>query len=253
MSSPWNPERYARHARFVADLGAPAVALLAPRPGERILDLGCGDGALTERLVAAGAHVVGVDADRNMVAAARARGLDVRLMDGMALAFGPEFDAVFTNAALHWMPAPEKVSAGVWHALRPGGRYVGEFGGFGNLAAVRAGIRAVLMRRGHAVPPAETQYYPTVAAFRALLHDAGFTDVDAQLIPRPTPLPTGLEGWLATFRMGFLDNAGVPAAERAAVIADICAFLRPILADEAGQWSADYVRLRFRAFKPPAA
>lgn len=253
MATRWNADRYAHHARFVADLGAAAADLLAPRPGERILDLGCGDGALTEKLAQSGAMVVGVDADEDMIRAAQARGLDARRMDGMALEFDSEFDAVFTNAALHWMPRPADVAAGVWRALKPGGRYAGEFGGFGNIAALRAGIRAVLMRRGYRVPARETQYYPTAAAFTALLEAAGFRDVEARIIPRPTPLPTGLEGWLGTFRMGFLDNAGVAPADRDRVIAEICDFLRPLLADDAGNWVADYVRLRFRAAKPAAA
>lgn len=252
MTTRWDAARYAHHARFVADLGAAAADWLAPKPGERILDLGCGDGALTEKLAQAGAVVVGVDADADMIRAAQARGLDARQMDGMALAFDAEFDAVFTNAALHWMPRPGDVAAGVWRALKPGGRYVGEFGGFGNIAALRAGIRAVLLRRGYPVPARETQYYPTAAAFSAVLAAAGFVDVEAVIVPRPTPLPTGMAGWLGTFRMGFLDHVGVGPGERDAVIAEICDFLRPLLADDEGHWIADYVRLRFRAAKPAA-
>jgi SAM-dependent methyltransferase len=102
----WSPTDYARNAAFVPELGRAVVALLAPRPGERILDLGCGDGVLTAALVEAGAEMVGVDASPAMVEAARARGLDARVMDGQALAFEAEFDAVFSNAALHWMLDP---------------------------------------------------------------------------------------------------------------------------------------------------
>ncbi|GAB4136770.1 MAG: class I SAM-dependent methyltransferase [Sphingomonadales bacterium] len=252
MATRWDAACYAHHARFVADLGAAAADWLAPKPGERILDLGCGDGALTEKLAQSGASVIGVDADADMILAAQARGLDARQMDGMALAFDGEFDAVFTNAALHWMPRPADVAAGVWRALKPGGRYVGEFGGFGNIAALRAGIRAVLLRRGYPVPARETQYYPTAAAFTAVLEAAGFVDAEAVIVPRPTPLPTGMAGWLGTFRIGFLDHVGVGPAERDAVIAEICDFLRPLLADDEGHWIADYVRLRFRAAKPAA-
>ena len=127
----WDRLAYAQNARFVADLGAPVLDLLAPRPGERILDLGCGDGALTHRIATAGAHVVGCDASPALLAAAAARGLPVHLADGRALPFSNEFDAVFSNAALHWMRHPEAVVAGVRRALRPGGRFVGEFGGHG--------------------------------------------------------------------------------------------------------------------------
>lgn len=246
----WDPAAYATHASFVPALGAPVLDLLAPRAGERILDLGCGDGMLTERLVAAGAEVVGVDADEAMVAAAKNRGLDVRVMDGRQLDFGPEFDAVFSNAALHWMPPASLVAAGVFRALRPGGRFVGEFGGHGNIAAIRTAVRAVLIQRGYRVPPADDNYYPTAAEYRAVLEGAGFEVVAADIIPRPTPLPSGMSAWLYTFRGGFIDSCGVPEAERAQVIEDTRALLRPMLADEAGNWTADYVRLRFAARKP---
>ena len=245
----WDPAAYQAHGSFVPALGAPVLELLAPKPGEHILDLGCGDGALTEKLVAAGARVVGVDADRGMVAAARERGIDARRMDGRALEFDVEFDAVFTNAALHWMPPPERVAEGVFRALKPGGRYVGEFGGHGNVAAIRAALRGVLMQRGYRVPSVEDSYYPTADEFTTVLTGAGFAVQSCQIIPRQTPLPSGMGAWLHTFRGGFITSAGVPDAERGQVIEDTRSLLRPILADRAGNWMADYVRCRFVAQK----
>lgn len=224
--------------------------LLAAQPGERILDLGCGDGALTQKIVATGANVHGVDGDGDMIRAAQALGLDAQVMDGHALTFGPEFDAVFTNAALHWMMQPSAVASGVFKALKPGGRYVGEFGGFGNIASIQAGARAIMALNGYAVPPGLPHYYPAPEDFSALLSDAGFIDITAQLIPRPTPLPTGLKGWLVTFGDALLP--GVPKDAHARLIDEICAFLKPILSTPSGQWCADYMRLRFSAHKPVA-
>ena len=120
----WDPIRFARNARFVTELGLPLVELLNPLPGEHILDLGCGDGALTEYLAALGACVVGVDASPEQIAAARGRGVDARLMDGASLDLPPLFDAVFSNAALHWMRRADAVIEGVWRVLKPGGRFM---------------------------------------------------------------------------------------------------------------------------------
>src|SRR5439155_9857283 len=125
----WDADRYARTAGYVSQLGAPLIELLAPTPGERILDLGCGEGALTEKIAASGATVVGVDGSNDMIAAARERGLDAHVMDGQSLTFEREFDAVFSNAALHWMTRADDVIQGVRRALKPAGRFVAEMGG----------------------------------------------------------------------------------------------------------------------------
>lgn len=246
----WNAADYAEHAGFVPALGAAALDLLAPRAGEMILDLGCGDGALTAQIADRGAAVVGVDTDADMLAAARARGLAVEAADGQRLPFEAQFDAVFSNAALHWMPDQQAVADGVFRALKPGGRYVGECGGFGNIAAIRTAIRAVLSASGHDAEAGTGQVYQTADAFVARHRAAGFVDIEARIIPRQTPLPTGIRGWLTTFRGGFLDAAGVPEGRRAAVVDAIEALLAPALRDDAGQWTADYVRLRWRAVKP---
>lgn len=248
----WDANLYATHAAFVPALGAPVLDLLAPQPGERILDLGCGDGVLTRKMVDAGAIVVGVDADLQMVAAAREKGLDARRGDARQLGFAAEFDAVFTNAALHWVGAPAQVTAGVARALKPGGRYVGEFGGHGNIAAIRVALRAVLKAHNYRVEPDEVSYYPTAEAFRKILENGGFIVESCAIIPRPTPLPSGMAAWLNTFRGGFIDSAGVPPEKRAQIIEDVRALLRPVLADDGGNWIADYVRIRFSARLPSA-
>jgi trans-aconitate methyltransferase len=246
----WDPARYQRVAGFVAELGRPLLDLLAPRPGERILDLGCGDGALTA-LIAAEARVTGVDGSAEQVAAARARGLDAAVADGTRLAFDAEFDAVFSNAALHWMRDPDAVIDGVWRALKPGGRFVAECGGAGNVETVRRALAEALARRGVDAGAASPWYFPAPEEYRARLERRGFRIVSMALIPRPTPLPGALADWLDTFAESFL--ATVPPQIRPRVKAEVEDMLRGTLADAAGAWTVDYVRLRFAAVKPAEA
>lgn len=244
----WDAERYARNARFVSDLGAPVVELLAPKPGERILDLGCGDGALTEKLLALGCTVLGVDASENFVDAARARGIEVQHMDGEHLSFASEFDAVFSNAALHWMKRADAVIDGVWRALKPGGRFVGEMGGDGCVATIVTALNAALARRGIDGDRLNPWYFPTVEDYRHRLEARGFDVTWIALIPRPTPLPGDVTGWLETFAVSF--TSALPEKDRPNFLADVQEALRPRLCDATGNWTADYVRLRFAATKP---
>ena len=248
-ASRWEPQDYAKNAAFVPALGAPVLALLDPQPGERILDLGCGDGVLTVKLIEAGAEVIGVDASDTMIDAARERGIDARVADGQALNFDREFDAAFSNAALHWMLDKAAVAAGVFRALKPGGRFVGEMGGHGNVATIWRGLREELAERGHAIP-GETHWYPTIEDFAATYGATGFVDIDARLIPRPTLLPAGVAGWLRTFRAGLMDHAGIGDDEQAEIAAGVEARLAPELQQPEGSWLADYIRLRFTMRKP---
>lgn len=241
----WDPQRYAHNARFVADLGMPVLELLNPRPGERILDLGCGDGALTEKLRALGCEVLGVDASPEQVAAAVARGLDARVMSGRELNFNQNFDAVFSNAALHWMGEPGVVVRGVRRALRPGGRFVAECGGEGNIASIVSALEAVLPAHGVDPLARNPWYFATADAYRRVLNETGFLILSIERIPRPTPLPTGIRGWLETFGSAFL--GGLDAAVQETIIQQVEARLQPLLCDEKGNWTADYVRLRFAA------
>jgi trans-aconitate methyltransferase len=234
----------------VAELGRPVVDLLAPRPGERVLDLGCGDGRLTQSLVEAGCIVVAIDSSPEQVAAARARGLDAGLMDAHALEFEDEFDAVFSNASLHWMKQPALVLGGVQRALREGGRFVGEFGGSGNVAAVCAALAQALSRRGLRFADLDPWYYPTGEEYRRALEQAGF-EVDAlETFARPTTLPGDMQAWLDTFARVFL--AALPPAERPRFCDEVAQAVAPRLRRPDGTWFVDYVRLRFRATRPPA-
>jgi SAM-dependent methyltransferase len=241
-TSRWNAGDYARVGRFVAELGAAALDLLDPRPGERILDVGCGDGALTAQIAARGAHVIGIDNSPELVAAARASGLEVWFMDAADMEFSDIFDAAFSNAALHWMLEKERVAAAVLRALKAGGRFAGEMGGEGNLARLREALDAELIIRGYAPPVEAGNWYPSLDEFARLYEEAGFEQVDARLIERPTPLEHGVAEWVTTFRSGWLDRAGVPEAERSEIGDAVAAVT--------GSDVADYVRLRFIMRKP---
>jgi trans-aconitate methyltransferase len=224
--------------------------LLQPLPGERILDLGCGDGALTQKLVATGADVVGVDSSADMVAAALQRGVDARVMDATKLSFAQEFDAVFSNAVLHWIKDdPDAAIASAYRALRRPGRFVGEMGGHGCVAAIHIALMVGVERRGiqnaASICP---WYFPTVDDYAARLERAGFVAESVELIPRPTPLTAGMRGWLETFANPFC--AVLRDDQRADYLDEVTELLKPVLCDEKGRWTADYMRLRFVARKP---
>ena len=242
----WAANTYNEHARFVSDLAGAVLDWLAVRPGECVLDLGCGDGVITADLARAGALVVGVDMSDSLLSAARALGVDARKMDGEALSFVGEFDAVFSNAALHWMINAEAVIAGVYRALKPGGRFVAEFGGHGNVAAVITAMRATALRRGGDQSIAGPWFYPTPHAYQIMLEQAGFAVKRIGLFPRPTLLKTGMAAWLMVMRAPFFEQFG---PEKAIVLKEVEDLLRPALCDVQGNWTADYVRLRLEAVK----
>lgn len=244
----WNADGYQKNAGFVPVLGRPVVELLAPRTGERILDMGCGDGALTVELVAAGCEVVGIDSSAPMIDSAREKGLDAHVADAAKLGFDGEFDAVFSNAVLHWVTDADGAISSAFRALKPGGRFVGEFGGHGNVAAVVTALFAVLARRGVDAADYHPWFYPTPAAYARRLQAAGFRVDDIATVYRPTPLPTGMAGWLDTFSGPFM--AALPEGDRVAARDEVVELLRPALCDDEGRWFADYVRLRFAATKP---
>ncbi len=241
-TSKWDADDYARVGAFVAELGEAALDLLDPQPGEAILDIGCGDGALTQWIAERGATVVGNDNSESMVIAAKARGLDARLMDAAQLRFSEAFDAAFSNATLHWVLDKERAARSIWFALRPGGRFAGEMGGSGNLAALREALDDMLIARGYGPPTYAANWYPSPEEFAALYEQAGFRDIDARLVHRPTVIDHGIAAWVTTFRKGWLDRAGVPEADRAEIAEAVAARFPDNF--------ADYVRLRFTMRKP---
>src|SRR5215469_15085051 len=170
-------------------------------------------------------------------------------MDGMNLRFNCEFDAVFSNAALHWMKAdPDAVIAGVARALKPRGRFVAEMGGHGCVAAITVALVAVMARYGFDIRPTLPWYFPTVDDYRPRLERKGFSVNYIELIPRPTPLPTNMAGWLDVFAASFF--ARLPIEQRVAARDEVIELLRLVLCDEQGRWTGDYIRLRFAAHMP---
>jgi len=241
-TSSWDAAAYARVGSFVPALGAAALDLLDPQPGEAILDVGCGDGTLTLQIKERGADVVGIDNNLSMIAAAREKRLDARLMDAADLRFSEAFDAAFSNATLHWVLDKERAARAIFFALKHGGRFAGEFGGAGNLQRLREALDAELEARGYRPPVEASNWYPTPHEFAAVYEVAGFQPIELTLIPRPTPMDHGLEGWVTVFRAGWLDRAGVPPDERDELARAVAA--------RVGSNTADYVRLRFLLRKP---
>jgi trans-aconitate methyltransferase len=247
QTTSWNPQAYATNARFVSDLGEPLLQLLEPQPGELILDLGCGDGALTAKIADYGCKVIGADSSLPQLQAAKKRGLKAVVLDGHHLCFRRQFDAIFTNAALHWMKEPEKVIDGVRLALKPQGRFVGEFGGKGNVETIRSALHAALVRRGIEPAPVDPWYYPSPQEYSQLLSKAGLTMAYIELIPRPTQLPGDIMAWLQIFAQPF--TKAVSEEEQLGFLEEVRDELANRLRDGSGNWFADYVRLRFKAEK----
>jgi SAM-dependent methyltransferase len=245
----WDPQAYKKNGAFVHGLAGGVLEWLDAQPEERILDLGCGDGQLTKRIVATGARVVGFDASPKMAASARALGIEVDEGNAESLPYGDSaFDAVFSNAALHWVRNQDAMMAGVHRLLRTGGRFVAEMGGLGNIAAIRTALIAVMARHGFDGREDNVNYYPTPEIYGRRLEGHGFSVERIELIPRPTRLlEGGMSGWIRTFRRGVLET--LPEAMRDTVVREAVDLLEPILRDEEGNWTADYVRLRFIGIK----
>jgi SAM-dependent methyltransferase len=244
----WCAERYDKNARFVSDLGMPVVDLLNAQPRERILDLGCGDGVLTRKLHDKGCDVVGIDSSPQLIRAALALNLNVSVEDAYDIDFREEFDAVFSNAVLHWLKDADRVIGNVFRALRPGGRFVAECGGDKCCYTIQTALVEELERRGYDGWTANPWYFPTTEDYGARLTKAGFTIAYIEIIPRPTPLPGDISGFIETFAGSF--TAVLPPDERPAYTEAVRERLKPVLCSADGVWIADYTRLRFAAHKP---
>ncbi len=246
----WDAELYDNKHHFVSRYGEDLLDLLAAQPGEWILDLGCGTGHLTARIAASGARVLGIDRSAEMIARAREQypQLDFECMDAEQLSLTRSFDAVFSNAALHWMLKPEAVLDGVRSVLKPGGRFVMEMGGRGNISHVKSAIEHVMISTGLSKQLHFPWYFPSVGAYASLLEARGFRVLYAHHFDRPTMLEgeNGMYGWLTMFAAQIF--APLTETDRHNVLCAVQDRLRPALCRN-GEWVVDYVRLRMIAIK----
>jgi trans-aconitate methyltransferase len=250
MNSAWNPTLYDDRASFVSQLACDLVVWLRPRAGERILDLGCGTGTLTAEIARQGALLTGVDRSAEMIASAREKYAELRfdVADGQELPFTGEFDAVFSNAALHWMPSAEDVLRGVHRALVPGGRFVAEFGGAGCVATVIRAVTDVLQEWQIDPAPYVSWFFPSPGRYASLLEAQGFVVRELRYFERPTPISgaDGLATWLSLFQAPLMTDLGSRGPELCHKASERC---RARLFRD-GEWLLDYVRLRVVATRP---
>jgi trans-aconitate methyltransferase len=248
----WNTALYEQNHAFVWEYGESLLDLLAPKAGERILDLGCGTGQLTEKIAQSGAFVQGIDSSLSMISTAQANYPHINFAAADARDFQVEdpLDAVFSNAVLHWIKQPDAVIHCVEKALRPGGRFVAEFGGKGNVGAIARALLSVLSEIGCSEPESlNPWYFPSIGEYALLLENQGFEVSYAVLFDRPTPLEGGSAGmvnWIEMFAGGFW--SGLSQEVRSHAIHQVEERLRPALYRD-GNWIADYRRLRVVALK----
>ena len=239
----WNVELYQKHS-YVWQYGSKLLEMLDPKPGERILDLGCGTGELTAEIAATGVRVVGLDAAESAIAQCRQKypQMEFVVANGADFSLEPSFDAVFSNAALHWIHPPAGAVKCIYRALKPGGRLVAEFGGKGNVARIIEAIEMALDR-----PIRNRWYFPSIGEYSTLLEQQGFTVNFATLFSRPTKLAgeEGLANWLEMFAYEDFQASSATTA----TIEKIESQLRPSLYDD-GHWWADYWRIQIVATKP---
>ncbi|MEB3182691.1 MAG: methyltransferase domain-containing protein [Nostocaceae cyanobacterium] len=248
----WNTALYEGKHSFVWQYGEDLLTLLSPQSGERILDLGCGTGQLTEKISLSGADVRGIDFAPTMIAKARENypHLGFEVADARNFQVEEPLDAVFSNAALHWIPEADAVIHCIHQALKPGGRLVAEFGGKGNIQTIALALEDALVSLGYASPQAvNAWYFPSIGEYALLLEQQGFDVTYAVLFDRPTPLEAGDAGianWIRMFATGFL--TGLSDDQQAQVIQAVEERSQPTLYRD-GRWWADYRRIRVVAIK----
>ncbi|MHB1665734.1 MAG: class I SAM-dependent methyltransferase [bacterium] len=244
----WDSKSYEKNASFVFKYGEDLLPLLDPKQGENILDIGCGTGVLTKKIEQTGAKVIGIDPSEDMIESARKLGLKAYTGYAEYMNYDSEFDAVFSNATLHWIKDRESLIDAIYRSLKKSGRFVAEFGGKGNVNAVRSALHESLKKRGIDPLKIDPWYFPDKAEYKSLLEEKGFFVEFIELFNRPTLLDGDIEGWLNIFCKNFLNV--ISQEERDEFIKELVTALKPELCDSAGKWTIDYVRIRIKATKP---
>jgi len=242
----WNPDEYKKHTSFVSELALPVVDLLDPKVGERVLDLGCGDGTLALEIERRGAKVLGVDLSVEMVQAAKENGIEAMVASVTALPFTKEFDAIFSNAMLHWVKQSDLAIENISKALKGGGRFVAEFGGEGNAHHLVKAMEFAFQKHPEFGEFVNPWYFPSPAEYKTKLEDNGFRVEYIELIPRPTPMED-VGKWLEIFANGVTAHL---SKEQFKLFKDECKkYLKEHIYSQRNGWIIDYVRLRVKAVK----
>ncbi|MEH7127855.1 methyltransferase domain-containing protein [Neobacillus drentensis] len=247
----WNASLYDKEHSFVSHLGGELVRWLAPKPGEKILDLGCGTGDIANQLSQQGVEITGMDKSENMIEQAQKKYPDLTFIveDAVNMRYSNEFDAVFSNATLHWIKTPRQALQSIYQALKPGGRFVAEFGGKGNVQTITEAIMNQLGEYGILYKSAQHPwYYPSIGEYTSIMEQVGFRVTHAEHFDRPTPLngEQGLRNWIEMFATSMFE--GVTTETKEVIVTRVEDSLRQGLFMN-GEWIADYKRIRVLGIK----
>ena len=242
----WNADKYNKHANFVSNLASPVIDLLEPKKDEHILDLGCGDGTLAVEIEKFGANVVAVDLSESMVKRTKEKGIKAFVMSATELTFKNDFDAVFSNAVLHWVKDANEAIKKISKSLKSNGRFIAEFGGYGNIKYLTEAMQEVFDNHKEFGKFNNPWYFPKDTEYKQLLENNGFNVEYIELIPRPTKIDD-ISNWLDIFANGIVSH--LTDEQQKQFKQEVRAILKPKIYSEEDGWVADYVRLRLKATK----
>ena len=242
----WNADKYKKHADFVSNLAFPVIELLNPKENEKILDLGCGDGTLAVEIEKFNAQVIAVDLSESMVAKTQERGIPAYVMSATELTFKNKFDAVFSNAVLHWIKDADTSIKKIYRSLKPKGRFIAEFGGYGNIKFLTDAMQKVFNQHKEFGTFNNPWNFPKDSDYKQLLEDNGFNIEYIELIPRPTKIDD-ISNWLDIFANGIISH--LTQEQQSVFKQEVREILKPKIYSERDGWVADYIRLRLKAYK----